>query len=333
MGSSLGPELAAGVIGDIFKLEERGRAMAVFFATCLFGATVTPFIAGWITHHYSWRVVHVILCLIGLAFVMTIYFLFPETSQPGARGIDKVKGTDSSRSFIFINALESLWLLRSPTMLSTGIIVTVTQVSVYVLSVPVPYTIGVRYQITNEAIIGACLLPLGFGSMLGAAIVGPISDYTVIKWRRKRKGVWYPEDRLRAAWIPFAIIVPLPVLAFGLVNKFIDGNLGLTLSLICLFFNGAGVDMIFGTYVAYLVDVMHSRSSEILAANTLMRSIVVAIMVAASLPLIDTYGISVSYLLCAILIWIAFGGLYYIIKYGDEMRAWIDIGFSTVENN
>jgi hypothetical protein len=28
------------------------------------------------------------------------------------------------------------------------------------------------------------------------------------------------------------------------------------------------VDMIFGAYVAYLVDVMHSRSSEILAANT-----------------------------------------------------------------
>ena len=25
--------------------------------------------------------------------------------------------------------------------------------------------------------------------------------------------------------------------------------------------------------------------------------------------------------------------LYYLIKYGDEMRAWIDIGFSTVENN
>jgi hypothetical protein len=26
-------------------------------------------------------------------------------------------------------------------------------------------------------------------------------------------------------------------------------------------------------------------------------------------------------------------GLYYMIKYGDKMRAWIDIGFSTVEND
>ena len=71
--------------------------------------------------------------------------------------------------------------------------------------------------------------------------MGPISDYTVIKWRRKRKGVWYPEDRLRPALIPCAVIVPIPVLAFGLVNKFIDGNWGLMWSLVSLFFNGVGV--------------------------------------------------------------------------------------------
>lgn len=72
-------------------------------------------------------------------------------------------------------------------------------------------------------------------------MVGRISDYTVIKWRKKRKGVWYPEDRMRAALIPFAVIVPVSVLAFGLVNRSIGGNLGLALSLMCLFFNGAGV--------------------------------------------------------------------------------------------
>ena len=114
--------------------------------------------------------------------------------------------------------------------------------------------------------------------------MGRISDQTVIKWRKKRKGIWYPEDRLRAALIPFAIIIPLSVLTFGLVNRFVDGNLGLGLCLVCLFSTGVGVsgrrtfrrlinfylfyqkvDMTFGACVAYLVDVMHSRSSEILA--------------------------------------------------------------------
>jgi hypothetical protein len=76
---------------------------------------------------------------------------------------------------------------------------------------------------------------------VGATIVGRISDQTVIKWRRKRKGLWYPEDRLRAALIPFAIIIPLSVLTFGLVNTFVDGYLGLGLCLVCLFLTGVGV--------------------------------------------------------------------------------------------
>ena len=69
--------------------------------------------------------------------------------------------------------------------------------------------------------------------------------------------------------------------------------------------------------------------------------------------MIDAYGAAVTYLLCAILIWTSYGyviipenkkqtiswcmtsdsGLYYIIKYGDQMRAGVDIGFLAVENN
>ena len=82
---------------------------------------------------------------------------------------------------------------------------------------------------------------LFFPPQVGATIVGRISDQTVIKWRRKRKGLWYPEDRLRAALIPFAIIIPLSVLTFGLVNTFVDGKLGLALCLVCLFSTGVGV--------------------------------------------------------------------------------------------
>ena len=66
--------------------------------------------------------VHAIMCLVGLIGFAAFYFLFPETSQPGARGIEKINasnGIDSSTSFIFINPLEPLWLLRSPPMLLT----------------------------------------------------------------------------------------------------------------------------------------------------------------------------------------------------------------------
>ena len=141
------------------------------------------------------------------------------------------------------------------------------------------------YVRKSPSILRPCILNFFF--TVGAIIVGRISDRVVIKWREKRQGVWFPEDRLRASLIPFAITIPISVLAFGLINQFVDGKLGLGLSLVCLFFTGLGVgatldrcfrrtnfflkkkqvEMSFGPCKAYLVDVMHSRSAEILAAN------------------------------------------------------------------
>jgi hypothetical protein len=88
---------------------------------------------------------------------------------------------------------------------------------------------------------------------------------------------------------------------------------------------------------------------------SVMRAVLGATIVAVILPMIDAYGAAMTYLLCAILIWTSYGyviisgekkgkqmdslimtfdsGLYYIIKYGDQMRAGIDIGFLAVENN
>ena len=147
------------------------------------------------------------------------------------------------------------------------------------LLVPLPYTIvstfcipptakensfhqGIRYGIPNEILVGACFIPLGLGSMstcilsfltksihslyynlVGAPIAGIISDRTVIWWRNERKGTWYPEDRLRASLIPLTLMVPLPVIAFGFINKFVDGSLGLFTSLLCLFINGIVVSI------------------------------------------------------------------------------------------
>ena len=65
---------------------------------------------------------HVVLGLLGLIISTIIYFFFPETIQPGATGIDKMKAAqeiDSPTPFVFINPFTSLWLLHSPSLLLT----------------------------------------------------------------------------------------------------------------------------------------------------------------------------------------------------------------------
>lgn len=43
-------------------------------------------------------------------------FFFPETSHPGARGIDKAVEKGGNPGFVFLNPFSSLWLLRSPNL-------------------------------------------------------------------------------------------------------------------------------------------------------------------------------------------------------------------------
>jgi hypothetical protein len=120
--------------------------------------------------------------------------------------------------------------------------------------------------------------------IVGAPVAGRLSDVVVRKWRARRKGVWYPEDRLRATWIGGLFMVPLSVAASGLITTYVGGPIGLSLNLMCLYTNGMGVglrsllvhevthwslqvDCVMNPVGSYNVDVVHSRSAEITAAH------------------------------------------------------------------
>lgn len=74
-----------------------------------------------------------------------------------------------------------------------------------------------------------------------APLAGKMSDKIIIRWKERRGGVWYPEDRLRAAIPGVLLLVPLSMIFSGLLVAFVPGKLGLILNLICLFCNGLGV--------------------------------------------------------------------------------------------
>jgi hypothetical protein len=146
--------LGAGVIGDIYKLEERGIGIGIFLGVrdhydwiiywsviltrpsqaMLFGFSIAPFLGGksffaifkyaesssgiWTgaaAEYWSWRNLHYSLAAWSLVELLLIYLSFPETSHPGTLGIDKLK----RRRWInitWVNPLSCLWLLRSPNL-------------------------------------------------------------------------------------------------------------------------------------------------------------------------------------------------------------------------
>ncbi|THH13705.1 hypothetical protein EW146_g6541 [Bondarzewia mesenterica] len=334
-GAGAGMSVGAGVIGDIYRLEERGGALGVFFAACLLGPALAPLFGGLATHYASWRVMQLALFVAAVVVGISMHFFLPETSQPRSRGIVKLceeEGTVEWR-WVWLNPFKSLALFRSPNILAVCLAGTFVLLTDYVLLLPLSYTIGHRYNITNEALIGAFFLPCGLGNVIGAPLAGRISDIIVVRWRKKRGGVWVPEDRLRGTLAGALFFVPLSVLCSGLVTRYIGGNLGILLNLICLFFNGIGVDFVLSPSAAYNVDIIHSRSAEAMAANAGFRSVFLSLATAVILPLINRIGVLPTNILSALLAWIGCALLWITIHYGDRMRAWVDVGYSTADNN
>ncbi|EIW61021.1 MFS general substrate transporter [Trametes versicolor FP-101664 SS1] len=330
-GASSGMSVGAGAIGDIYKLEERGAAMGIFFGASLFGPAIAPLCGGIASHYYSWRYGQWGLFIMGLFALVPVYLWLPETLDP--EKIRKWGATEEHRKPIFLNPFKSLALLRSPNILIITLAGTAALVTDFVLMIPLAYTIGKQYNISNEAIIGAFFLPAGLGNIIGAPLAGRLSDKVVVTWRKRRGGVWIPEDRLRASLWGAGLFVPMSVLLSGLTTQFVPGTLGIVLNLVWLFMNGIGVDIVLSPSSAYYVDILHSRSAETMAASGSFRAMIIACVTAFILPLINAVGVAATGAIFAAIAWLGFGMFLLTIKYGDRMRAWVDVGYSTVRDN
>lgn len=154
-GASSGMSVGAAVVGDIYKLEERGTAMGIFFGVrdlasiayiysngviqaSLVGPAVAPVFGGTATHYASWRVMQLVIAAASALVGVLMLLYFPETCHPGTRGIDKLrakKGQDAR--FAWVNPFASLLLLRSPNLL-----LVVCRSNLSKLSVPINNLLG-----------------------------------------------------------------------------------------------------------------------------------------------------------------------------------------------
>lgn len=79
--------------------------------------SLAPTVGGLTAHYLSWRATQYGLCLASLiSFALTFLFQ-PETSQPGARGVEKLIRAGGKARWVWLNPFDSIALLRSPNVL------------------------------------------------------------------------------------------------------------------------------------------------------------------------------------------------------------------------
>ncbi|KAF8552826.1 MFS general substrate transporter [Imleria badia] len=317
--------LGAASIGDIYRLEERGTAMGTFLGAMLFGLAIAPPLGGALAEFWSWRGFQVALGVWGMIQALLFVLFLPETAHPGSRGIDNAQGP--SKTFVWVNPLRCLTFLRSPNIITVTLANTFAILADYALVIPIAYTIGAKYGFQTEGMIGALFIPTGLGNFVGAPISGRMSDMVVRRAKEQRKGIWVPEDRLRAVWLGGLVLIPISVTLVGFVTTYVDGTVGLVISLVCLFTNGLGVNMVLTPIGAYTVDIMPSRSAEVMAAISALRSLLLAPLSVLFIPAVETIGVAATNTIVGILALFGYFLIWLTIRYGKEMRAYADVGY------
>jgi DHA2 family multidrug resistance protein len=83
-GASLVP-LSQAVMFDIYPIEQRGSAMAIWGIGVMVGPILGPTLGGWLTQNYDWRWVFYINVPVGLMAIFGILAFLPETNRTQTR--------------------------------------------------------------------------------------------------------------------------------------------------------------------------------------------------------------------------------------------------------
>ena len=286
IGGSAPLAIGGGVLGDLFKPEERGKAMGMYAMGPLLGPALGPIAGAWVAEKSTWRwmfwstsIVDFVIFICGIFFLKESYGpyllhlkakrLRRETGNPFLR----TEFEDNEHS-VFHKVTTNV--MRSLTMLFT-------QPIVLVLACYMAYAYGLMYLVLSTfpvlftkvyheplGIAGLNYISLGIGFFFGAPLCGKTTDLIYQKLKAKDpRGQGKPEFRM-PSMIPFSFLVPIGLFIYGWTaqNKthWIFPNIGAAIF-------GAGTIAAFQCVTTYLVDAYARYAASAIAAATVLRSL------------------------------------------------------------
>ncbi|KAJ7237705.1 major facilitator superfamily domain-containing protein [Mycena haematopus] len=312
--------VGASCIGDIYRPTERATAMGWFFSGTLIGPAIGPFIAGVIITFRSWRVIFYLQAALGGFATILVFFLLPETihQKRSDELVGLSLGQKAHRLWRWTNPFRVIKLYRYPN-LAAGSSALVW--NMYSLLTPIRYIINPRYHLTTPMQSGLFYLAPGLGYFAGTFVGGRWADHTVKKWIEIR-GVRVPEDRLRSC-VPFiGVIIPGCMLVYGWSIEKKAG--GIPVPVIAMFLQGCAQLFCFPSLNTYCLDVMQSRSAEVVAGNYMVRYFFAAAGSAVVLPAVEKIGVGWFSTISSIFLVLVAVGVHCTAVWGESWRDKID---------
>ncbi|KAL8756321.1 MAG: hypothetical protein Q9199_003021 [Rusavskia elegans] len=321
--------IGGGTIADIVVQEKRGGFMAIWAMGPLMGPVIGPVAGGFLSQAKGWRWVFWLITIVAGVITISAFAFLKETYPPillerkakrlrqetGNLNLKSKLASDLSKGDRFklaiVRPLKLLFL--SPIVLALSTFMAVVYGYLYLLFTTMTEVFESTYQFSSGA-VGLTYLGIGIGSLMGLFVFGAASD-RIVKHKSKN-GEMKPEYRL-PPMIPGAFIIPLGLFLYGWSAHFHVHWIVPIIGTGCV---GLGLLATFMPVSTYLVDAFTLHAASALAANTILRSLLGALLPLAGRSMYQTLGLGwgnsllafIAVALCPIPI------VFY--KYGERIR-------------
>jgi multidrug resistance protein len=295
-----------GTIADCIRQEKRGAAMAAFVIGPLLGPVIGPLAGGYLAEAKGWRWVFWVLSMLNGVFTVLSFVFMKETYgvtilDRKAKRVAKETGNPNIRSKLDLGLTprELFWrnivrpakmLILSPIVSSMSIYVGIVYGYLYLLFTTFTGVFEGQYGFSTGT-VGLTYLGLGIGSMIGLAIIGISSD-KIVKHKTKPNpdgspGEMKPEYRL-PPMTGTATLIPIGLFIYGWTAEY---KIHYIVPIFGTMLIGIGNLAVFMCVSTYLIDAFTIHAASVMAANTLVRSTLGAVLPLAGPKMYQTLGL------------------------------------------
>ncbi|KAG6279683.1 hypothetical protein E4U47_002871 [Claviceps purpurea] len=337
IGGSAPLAIGGGVLSDLFRAEERGRALSVYSLMPLLGPAVGPVAGGWIAEKTTWRWVFystTIAC--GLVQMLGLLCL-QETYAPvllHRKKMRLMRETGNMRLHTEYDCPDRTLLQMLARAFVRPFRLLTTQPIIQVLSLYLMFLYGTMYLILatfptlfatkygeTPGVIGLNYISIGVGFFLGTQVCAPLQDrvYAALKRRYVPDGgAGRPEFRV-PMMVPGALLVPVGIIIYAwtaeVPTHWLGPNTGAALFAL-------GTIIGFQCIQGYVVDAYPRYAASAVGAITVLRSLAGFAFPLFAPALYDTLGYGRGgTVLAAVSIVVGWPAPFLLWRYGAALRA------------
>ncbi|KAF2019077.1 MFS general substrate transporter [Aaosphaeria arxii CBS 175.79] len=305
IGGSASQTVGGAIIGDLFTVQKRGRAMAIWTIGPIFGPSLAPVIGGFVVQYLDWRWVNwLTLCLAVPATVLLalcsretnpriilqrkVAKLRVELARPELRSVFAGSEAVLSPKKVLMNGLmKPLQLLfGSSVVFGVSLYIAFAYGCLYLLFNTIPIVFQTTYG-WSLGVSGVAYLALLLGYLIGLVIFYCLSDKLVKRLMHANNGAFEAEFRLPVA-VYSAALLPVSFFLYGWTSQ---NKVFCAVPIIALVIFGTGFECIWLPTQSYIIDAYPQHVASALAAACVMRSIVAAFLPLAGPGMYQALGL------------------------------------------